>query len=371
MRTLTHDQQSGLRKLVAREAIEQCIADHSRGIDRTDLELLKSAYHEGADVNYGFFSGPATELAQILVESQRPMPITQHRPSNISLRIQDDKAVSESYVLAYFESELEDGNVQSLVAGRYLDCLECRDGEWKLVHRTYVLDWNSTRPSTANLRDPSIAGDHFLPIGDHAARDPGNAWLAVQSAGFGQLSREQNTMTQESLNDETLDRLLSRPVLQELLTAYCRGVDRLDEQLLASIFHDDATVVTGTFNGPGEQFPREIVAFCREHTERTIHTVNNHWFDIRGDDAVAECYVIAVQTAKNDSGELQDTLTGGRYLTRFARRSGEWKIAQHTFVMDWNLTQPCTAVFDQGMFGDMVQGTRGAEDPVYAFWKQG
>lgn len=369
MVSLSDEQQASLQELVAREAIEQCLADHSRGIDRTDLDLLKSTYHEGADVNYGFFNGPATELARILVESQRPMPITQHRPSNIFLHIEGNKAVSESYVLAYFESELEDGNVQSQVAGRYLDRLECRDGEWKLVHRTYVLDWNSTQPSTADLTGSSMAGDHFLPIGDHAARDPGSAWLAVQSAGFGPSSREQNTMTQESLNDETLDRLLSRSILQELLAAYCRGVDRLDEQLLASIFHDDATVVTGTFNGPGKAFPREIINFCREHTVRTIHTVNNHWFDIRGDDAVAECYVIAVQTAKNDSGELKDTLTGGRYLTRFARRAGEWKIAQHTFVMDWNLTQPCTAVFDQGMFGDMVQGTRGAEDPVYAFWQ--
>lgn len=369
MVSLSDEQQAGLQELVAREAIEQCLADHSRGIDRTDLDLLKSAYHEGADVNYGFFKGPATELAQILVESQRPMPITQHRPSNISLRIQDDKAVSESYVLAYFESELEDGNVQSLVAGRYLDRLECRDGKWKLVHRTYVLDWNGTQPSTADLTDSSMAGNHFLPIGDHGARDPGNALLTVDSAGFDQPSREQTTMTQESSTAQTLDRLLSRQTLQELLAAYCRGVDRLDEQLLASTFHDDATVVTGTFNGAGQQFPRDIIAFCRDNTVRTIHTVNNHWFDIRGDDAVSECYVIAIQTARDENGELQDTLTGGRYLTRFERRDGTWKISRHTFVMDWNLSQPCTAVFEEGMFGDMVQGTRGAEDPVYAFWQ--
>jgi ketosteroid isomerase-like protein len=369
MVSLNDEQRTGLQALAHKQAIEQCLARHARGIDRTDPDLLKSAYHEDARVNYGFFAGPASEMADMLVEMQRPAPITLHRPSNVWIKIQGDRAVTESYVLAYAESELEQGNIQTLVGGRYLDHLEKRSGDWRITHRTYVLDWNSNRPSTVNLAESSFASDNFLPLGAHGARDPGNLFLAVEAAGFKPNSQRKATMSTEALTDNDIDAMLSRPVLEELLTTYCRAVDRTDADLLASIFHDDATVVTGHFNGPGKEFAREITGWCRDNTLRTFHTVSNQWFDIDGDKAVGETYVIAVQSAPDESGQALDTLVGGRYLDKFERREGTWKVVQHTFVMDWNMSQPSTAVFDEDMFGQMVQGTRGAEDPVYAFWK--
>lgn len=369
MVSLNDEQRADLQALAHKHAIEQCLARHARGIDRTDLELLKSAYHDGADVAYGFFNGPATELAEVLVDSQYPAPVTLHRPSNVWIKVEGGSAVAESYVFAYAETELEEGNVQSLVGGRYLDRLALRKGEWRLTHRTYVLDWNINQPSTVNLTENSIAGGHFLPLGDHAARDPGNVFLAVQSAGFRHKNQREDSMTTATLTDNHIDTMLSRQLLQDLQAAYCRAVDRTDAELLASIFHDDATVVTGHYNGPAGEFAREITDWCRDNTLRTFHTVSNQWIDIDGDEAVGEAYVIALQTAKDESGSSQDSLVGGRYLDKYERRGGAWKIAQRTFVMDWNINQPGSAVFDEGMFGEMIQGTRGSQDSIYDFWQ--
>jgi hypothetical protein len=367
MTAITDNQRAALAALRDKQAIADNLANHARGIDRADAGLLASVYHPDARVDYGFFNGPAAELVALLVPMQRRSPVTLHRPANVWIKVRGDLAISESYVIAYAESHTDQGPVQSLVGGRYLDRHAWRDGAWRISHRSYVLDWNINRPSTASYAEATLASGHFVPLGGHGARDPGNLFLAIQSADFRAATSEGNTMTERPITDADIDALLSRETLKELLLAYCRGVDRGDEALLASPFHDDATVITGAFNGPARDFAPQILRTVAETSRRVFHSVNNCWFDIDGDRAVGESYVIAVQTVPGPEGDL-DILVGGRYLDRFERRAGVWKIAQHTFVMDWNMTQPCTAVMDEGMFGEMVQGRRDGSDPVHGFW---
>lgn len=370
MKGVSNTQREALAELAARQSIEQCLATHARGIDRADEELLRSAYHEGAEVTYGVFNGPAGEFAAMLAQMQRQAPVTLHRPSNVSIQLRGERAVAESYVIAYAESEVESAMVQSLIGGRYLDRLERRAGQWRLSHRTYVLDWNINQPSTASRDEASMASGHFLPFGAHGARDPGNLYLTMAAADPGSRRQPKEGAMSDALSNDEIDAVLTRPLLQELTAAYCRGADRTDEELLRSVFHPDATVVTGVFNGSARDFAREITRSLRESTVRTFHTVSNHWFRIEGDQAVGECYVIALQTAKQD-GEEHDILTGGRYVDRFERREGVWKIAQRTFVMDWNINQRSTAMMDEGMFADMIKGARRPDDPVYELWSTG
>ena len=366
--TIANEQQRvALGELRDKQAIAQTLASHARGIDRADAEMLAAVYHPDAGADYGFFNGPAAQMVDTLVEMQRQAPVTLHRPANLWIRTRGDVAVSESYVIAYMAAGSGDSATQSLIGGRYLDRHEFRDGAWRIGHRTYVLDWNINRPSTASLVEATLAGGRFVPMGAHGARDPGNLHLAIHSADFATATSQGNTMTNRSITDSDIDAMLSRQTLQELLTAYCRGVDRGDSDLLASIFHDDATVITGVFNGAAQEFAREIVRSVDETSVRVFHSINNVWLEVAGDRAVGECYALAVQTVNGPDG-LLDILVGGRYLDRFERRDGVWKIAQHTFVLDWNMTQPCTAVMDEGMFGDMIHGTRGAADPVHEFW---
>lgn len=164
-----------------------------------------------------------------------------------------------------------------------------------------------------------------------------------------------------------IDEILSRQRLQDLNAAYCRGVDRTDEALLRSIFHEDATVDAGVFNGNAMEFARVITEGLRQNSLRTFHSVSNQWFEIDGDSAVGETYVIGLNTTV-ESGSQQDSVSGGRYLDRFERRDGVWKFVQRTYVMDWNINQPSTAVMDEGMFAAMVKGGRKPDDPIYGLW---
>ena len=72
--------------------------------------------------------------------------------------------------------------------------------------------------------------------------------------------------------------------------------------------------------------------------------MTNHWIEIEGDAAVGESYVIAYQQTAGEAP--QDVMTGGRYIDRYERRDGEWKISHRTFVMDWTTSSP-----DQGFDG--------------------
>jgi hypothetical protein len=341
--------------LIARHGILNALAVHSRGVDRADLNLLSSAYHPDATVDYGFFEGPAATLAAILADAQKGTPPTLHRTSNPWIVVDGNRAVSESYVAAY----VEDAEMQRLVFGRYHDRHECRGGEWRLSHRTYVLDGNVNRPTTVQRPDPPVTLNHFVPNGAKGAADPGRALLAHHAASTRSSQKAEPMTTDPS----ALDAALSRAAIHDLVMAYCRGVDRGDADLLKSIFHEDSTVVSGVINGSGADFAEHIVAYCTQNLDYCFHSVANEWIEVKGDHAVGEHYVIAQMTVGGN-----DVMTGGRYIDSYERRHGQWKIGSRTFVADWNTTHPSTLQLDGFYEALKTRGSFGRSDPIYAHW---
>ena len=169
--------------------------------------------------------------------------------------------------------------------------------------------------------------------------------------------------------DNALDVLLAKQELHELLAAYCRAVDRADEQALRDLFHPDAVVYGGVVNGTAAEFARGVVDWLRANAPVAFHTITNEYFEVRGDVASGECYVLAISTARGDPDT--DTLTAGRYLDRFERRQGVWKFLEHTFVMDTNVNQPASAVFDDAIHPPgRMRGAYAPHDPGGAFWRR-
>lgn len=339
---------------IARAAITNALAMHSRGVDRADANLLGAAYHDDATVDYGFFAGPAATLVAILADAQKGALPTLHRTSNCWIRVNGDSATSESYVIAY----VEDPELQRWVFGRYLDRHECRDGDWRISHRTYVLDGNSNRPSTVSRTDPQTGFEHYVPAGAKGAADPGRALLAFHAA-----SARGKPMTTTINREAALDAALAKAEIHDLCMAYARGVDRADEALLASIFSDDSTVISGVVNGSGKDFARDITAFVQANLEMCFHSVANEWVDVRGDEAVGEHYAIAQMVQAGT-----EVLTGGRYIDRYVKRDGKWLIQSRTFVADWNHSHPSTMERD-GFYEALTnRGCFGGADPIYAHW---
>jgi ketosteroid isomerase-like protein len=348
-------QMTNPQALIDRHRIRNVLALHSRGVDRGDANLLGATYHPGASVDYGFFVGPAQDLVVILAAAQKAAAPTLHRTSNCEIRVNGDRAVSESYVTAYVDTAA----TQRLVFGRYLDRHERRSGEWRLSHRRYVMDGNTNRASTASHSDPPVAHDNFVPEGAKGASDPGRALLAHYLAA----NRSLQGARPMSADAQELDAALSRDAIRALLTGYCRGIDRGDKALLTSIYWEDSTVVSGMVNASGAQFASDTVDFVTANLDYCFHAIANEWIEVKGDHAVGEHYV----TAQVSVGG-QDVTTGGRYIDSYQRRGGVWKIAARTFVADWNTSHPNSLELD-GMYEPLkTRGSFGKGDPVYALW---
>jgi len=199
------------------------------------------------------------------------------------------------------------------------------------------------------------------PRGAHYPEDAGNALMLAHA------SQKRETTEDTAMNEaEAIDQVVSHQAIVELGCRYVRGVDRGDPETLLSAFHEDAAIVSGAFNGPVTAFSTEIGRILEQVSPRVAHTVTNHWIDIEGDAAVGESYVIAYQQIVGE--EPQDVMTGGRYIDRYERREGQWKISHRTFVMDWTTSSPAKDLMGLGMFEDMVKGERGLGDPVFTLW---
>jgi hypothetical protein len=129
-------------RLKSIEAIRDCIQRVCRGIDRIDPDILRSAFHPDAKVHMGkIYDGDVDGWIPSAVAHQKTQSQRQHMPGSISIRVDGDEAVAETYELDRHKSQMN-GEVRDLVLGaRTLDRLSRRDGEWKIVERTKVMDW--------------------------------------------------------------------------------------------------------------------------------------------------------------------------------------------------------------------------------------
>jgi hypothetical protein len=140
------------KELKDRQAIYDCLMRYCRGIDRLDVGILKTAYHPDGTDDHGIFSGNAWEFAEFIGPFDAELGVRQqtHRVDNVLIEFTGpDTASVESYNVTFIDAETPDGMASSVVGGRYLDRFERRDGQWKIAHRLYVMDWNINGASTA------------------------------------------------------------------------------------------------------------------------------------------------------------------------------------------------------------------------------
>lgn len=124
-----------------RMAIVDTLHQHCRGLDRNDAELLKDCYWPEGSVDYGNFKGPAHTFTELVGPALSQIyELTRHSISNTLLEFDGSLARAESYVQA--GHLLTGGKQEMRFEGRYLDTLEKRDTQWRLIHRQVVMDWS-------------------------------------------------------------------------------------------------------------------------------------------------------------------------------------------------------------------------------------
>lgn len=130
-------------EMADREAIRDCIYRYCRGIDRMDRDLVLSAYWPDATDEHGNFTArSAAEFVDVALGILATIELTTHVMHNILIDIQGNVAYVESYVQAFHKLRRDDGSVYDhSSSSRFLDCMECRDGEWRIKRRVVVRDW--------------------------------------------------------------------------------------------------------------------------------------------------------------------------------------------------------------------------------------
>jgi ketosteroid isomerase-like protein len=129
-------------EIADREAIRDCMYRYARGMDRCDVEMLRSAYWEDAIDDHLAFRGTREELIAWAVPIVRMMDQGQHIIGNMLIRIDGNFADVESYFYGFHRIRGEDKVPRDAVgAGRYLDRFEKRNDEWRIVKRIVMTDW--------------------------------------------------------------------------------------------------------------------------------------------------------------------------------------------------------------------------------------
>jgi SnoaL-like domain len=132
--------------------------------------------------------------------------------------------------------------------------------------------------------------------------------------------------------DEKLQYLLDRLAIQDVVNRYARGLDRHDDDVLRSAFHEDAVDNHGPWVGGREAFVAWANGPCHGHTNAHLHQITTHNCEIDGDVAHAESYC---QWVHRLTDEETVTVGGGRYVDRLEKRDGEWRIMVRRLVLDF------------------------------------
>ena len=138
---------NNLDSLIAKQDISELVYRYMRGLDRWDRDLLISLFHDDAWCEYGFFNGGAVQFIDYALEALSTHAANQHFVGNILIDLQGDEAFGEVYFNAYHKMSAEEGHDDMIIAGRYLDRYQRRDGVWKFAYRSERVDWSHSAPS--------------------------------------------------------------------------------------------------------------------------------------------------------------------------------------------------------------------------------
>ncbi|MDB5479937.1 MAG: SnoaL-like domain protein [Caulobacteraceae bacterium] len=145
----------------------------------------------------------------------------------------------------------------------------------------------------------------------------------------------------------TLETLIARAEVSDVVHRYATGIDRRDWALYRSIFADEVDFDFTTWSGgePRRLTADEWVAGVREGLsgfDATQHISSNHVHTIEGEAATCVSYMVALHHLVEDEQRLMQGL-GGFYTNRLRREAGAWKIHACTLTVTWEMG-------DRGLF---------------------
>lgn len=165
-----------------------------------------------------------------------------------------------------------------------------------------------------------------------------------------------------------LQAAIDKTEIADLLYAYARSLDRLDETLLRSVFHPDASLDLGpgVFQGTSNDYVHWVMGVLNQ-TRESHHLIGNVHATLEGDAAFVESYCHAHFRLDKPTGR-EDVFIGSRFLDRLERRpagaAGAWKVMHRKQIIDWVRTEAVSDIFYH-QNPDALWSYRTKTDPSY------
>lgn len=156
--------QAQLQELYDKQQLHDNLMRYCRGLDRYDLELMKSTYWPDATDDHGSYVGSGHGWCEEALKWKELNYSVNHHCSNVYSEIDGNRAKRESYF--FLVVPFKDPATTMFMGGRYRDLCEKRDGEWKILRRVCIWDWSeqsASNPSWDLTNIPNVTnwGDFY------------------------------------------------------------------------------------------------------------------------------------------------------------------------------------------------------------------
>jgi ketosteroid isomerase-like protein len=166
-----------------------------------------------------------------------------------------------------------------------------------------------------------------------------------------------------------LEELEARTAIEDCLKRFARAVDRQDWAVAREAYHDDAFDDHGFFKGPPDQFLAHI-AKLHTHQDHSMHFNTNVLIEFQScERAFVETYVLVMQRYRAGAPKVPAGTAGlrnmacARYLDRFEKRNGDWRVAHRTLVFGDTVGEP---LIESPVFpAEFTLQKHGLDDPLY------
>jgi hypothetical protein len=136
-----------VRGLLDKQAITEVVLRYCRGVDRLDMALVRSCYHDDGVDHHTGFDGAADDYVAWLDKVLRHLGGTMHMIGNCLVEVDGDSARSETYGTAHHWGEPYDDRTINFTTGfRYVDRFDRRNDEWRIAERWAVREWTRSIP---------------------------------------------------------------------------------------------------------------------------------------------------------------------------------------------------------------------------------
>jgi hypothetical protein len=147
--------------------------------------------------------------------------------------------------------------------------------------------------------------------------------------------------------------LMDRQQIADTLQKYIRGIDRHDKDLARSAFWPEARINMGGEPQALDEYVNDEEGLLATYLAHQHH-ITGQTVEIQGNTAHVESYVLFLALPHNVAEKTE--VGSGRYIERWEKRKGEWKILVREYVhdltvhaetVDYCATRPCVGRWDR------------------------